>query len=110
MRIKIPYWIKMLLIIVLPGLLILLGQVIYEGIYLTYKNGPQMILFSLLHNRPTLFIFMILSYIASMIWVLLYIIWVIKIKIEKKKPEMSWIYISTIFIVVFIYVIMSLAD
>jgi hypothetical protein len=109
MRIKVPFWITMLLIIVLPGLLMLLGQVIYEGIYLTYKNGPQNILFSLIHNSPAYFIFLIISYFASMIWALFYIIWVIKIKIEKKKPEMSWIYISTIFIIVFIYLISSVA-
>jgi hypothetical protein len=102
MKVKLPYWMKTFLTIVLPGLIICLGEMMYECIYLTYKEGPQMIGFSLIHTRPALFFFMLLSYWASTIWSLVYIIWLIKIKIKKKKPDLSWIYISTVSIVVFI--------
>jgi len=102
MKEDLPYGMKTFLIIVLPGLLIFLGEMIYECIYLTYIEGPQMIGFSLIHTQPALFFFIILSYFASIIWTLVYTIWLIKIRINKKKPDLSWIYISTVLIVVFI--------
>ena len=102
MKVKVPNWIKFFWIIALPGLLLFLGRMTYECIYLTYKNGPQMIGFSLIHLHPILYIFMIYSYFASIIWIIICTIWMIKTKKEKKKPDGLGIFISTFIIVVII--------
>ena len=102
MKIKAPYWIKVLWIIVLPGLLIYLNQCFYEILYLTYKIVPYMFGLPHIDANPTLGIFMIFSYFASILWIIIYTIWIIKIKIQKKNPAISWIYISTVFILVII--------
>ena len=97
-----PKWIKLCWIIVIPGLLFFLGRMTYECIYLTLKNGEQMIGFSFIHLHPTLYIWMVLSYFASIIWCVIYAIWLIKIAIEKKKTDGLGIFISTVIIVIFI--------
>ena len=102
MKIKIPTWIVVFWIIVIPGLLFFLGRMIYECVYLTLKNGPQMIGFSLLHSHPSLYLFMILSYFATIIWIIVFIIWMLNVLKNKKRPESLWIFFLTISIVLFI--------
>jgi hypothetical protein len=102
MIVKMPKWIKILLIFIAPGLLMFFGRMSYECLYLTYKNGPQMIGFSLIHLHPSLYIFMILSYFAAIIWIIIYAIWIIKVLINRNRPSGLWIFILTGFVVVFV--------
>ena len=102
MKIKVPYWIKVFWIIVLPGLLIFTNQMSYEILYLTYKIAPYMIGIPMIDANPTLWIFMVFSYFASIIWIAIYTIWIVKILKERQKPQVSWIYISTVLIVLYI--------
>lgn len=102
---KTPKWIKILWIIIIPGLLFFLGRMTYECIYLTIKNGEQMIGFSFIHLHPTLYIWMVLSYFASIIWCVTYAIGLIKTAIEKTKNDGLGIFISTVIIVIFIYLL-----
>jgi hypothetical protein len=99
MTIRMPNWIRIFWIIILPGLLIFFGRMIYECIFLTYKNGPQMIGFSFIHLHPIVYIFMILSYFAAIIWILVCTIWMIKTKVKKNRPGGIFIFIITLFIV-----------
>lgn len=75
------------------------GRMTYEGIFLTYKYGPQMIGFSLIHLHPILYIFMILSFLGSIIWIIIYSIWMIKVLSAKSKPKGIWIFFSTVLII-----------
>jgi hypothetical protein len=78
----------------------LFGRMIYECIYLTIKNGPQMIGFSLIHLQPILYIFMILSFFAAISWILVCAIWMIKTKVKNNRPGGILIFTFTIFIVI----------
>ena len=81
------------------------GRMVYECIYLTYKNGPQMIGFSLIHLHPVLYIFMILSYFAAILWILFYIIWLIKTIVKKNRPRGILIFVITLIIVIAILIL-----
>lgn len=102
MKIKVPNWIKITWIIVLPGLLIFMNQISYEILYLNYKIVPFMIGLPHIDANPTLGIFMIVSYFASILWIIIYTIWMVLILKERKKLIVSWIYISTVLIVLYI--------
>jgi len=71
MEVETPKWLKVLWIIVMPGLLLFIGRMTYEYIYLTYTYGQQMIGFSLIHLYPYLFIYMLFSFFASICWTII---------------------------------------
>ncbi len=102
MKIKVPFWIKIFWTIVLPGLLIFANQISYEILYLNYKIVPFMFGLPHIDANPTLGIFMIFSYFASILWIMIYTIWMVLILKERKKPFVSLIYISTVLIVLYI--------
>lgn len=101
MKIEVPYPIKIFWIIVLPGLLIFTNQISYEILYLDYKIVPYMVGLPHIDANPTLGIFIIFSYFASILWIIIYTIWMALILKERKKPVVSWIYLSTVLIVLY---------
>jgi hypothetical protein len=104
-KVKSPYWVKIYWIIILPGLLMHLGNKIYENVFLTLKYGSQMTGFSLIHLNPTLYIIMVSSFILTYIWILIYLIWLFLVYNKKNKPEDFWIFGITFLIMVFIIIL-----
>ena len=102
MKVDTPKGMNIFLIISLPGTILFLCQMIYECIYLTYKNGPQMIGFSLIHNHVKLYIFMVFSFLASIIWTILYLVWLTKVLLKNNRPQRLWIFILTVFVLTLI--------
>lgn len=98
MKVDTPKGLNIFLIISLPGTILFLGRMIYECIYLTYKNGPQMIGFSLIHNHEILFPFMVFSFLASIIWTILYLVWLKNVLLKNDRPKRLWIFILTVFV------------
>ena len=107
MKEKLPIWLKVFWMIVTPGLLLFLGRMYYECIYLTDKYGSQMIGFSLIHNHPGLYIFMILSYFSAILWSIIYIIWATMTFFQNKIPTGLW-YFMLVFVSVLVISILLL--
>lgn len=99
---KLPKWIIYYWLAIMPGLTSFLGRLSYEYFYLTAKNGPQMIGFSLMHAYPLIYIIMVLSFFASIIWLIIYAKWMIKTYTQKKRPSYFSLFISTLLIVLII--------
>jgi len=57
--------------ILLPGTLGYARQVVEEKLYYTWKNGPQMVFYSLMHSQPVLFFFYVLSNLLGHVWVVI---------------------------------------
>jgi hypothetical protein len=57
--------------ILLPGTLGYARQVVVEKLYYTWKNGPQMVFYSLMHSQPVLFFFYVFSNLLSHVWVVI---------------------------------------
>ena len=92
MKIEVPSWIKVFWIIVLSGLLIFMNQMSYEILYLTYKIVPYMIGIPMIDANPTLWIFMVFSYLASIIWIGMYTIWIVMILKERNSKFHGFIF------------------
>lgn len=105
LKVKVPYWIKLFWIIILPGTFICLNQALYDIFYITYNIGPFSIGIPHIDANPILGLFIIFSIFALIFWCLVYIIWIIKIKVESKKPEILWYHISTVLTFMILYLI-----
>ncbi len=51
---RLPVWLRILGVIAAPGTAYLAGRLVYEQTLLSWRNGPQMVGFSLAHSGPIL--------------------------------------------------------
>jgi hypothetical protein len=79
----------------LPGALIAVTRLFYEQGLLTWRQGPQMVGFSLIHVHPGLFAFMLGSILLAHIYLLLAcaaVLW--RASTKKSTSALSWLQIA----------------
>ena len=59
-----PKWLRLLLKTALPGTILLASRLVYEQTVMTWRDGEQMIGFTLAHVFPFLYLWVILAHIA----------------------------------------------
>ena len=65
-----PGWLQATGWYALPGMIVLVSRVVYEQTALTWRDGVQMVGFSLAHSHTVLLMWMVLSLILAIIYLL----------------------------------------
>lgn len=69
----------------LPGFIIMTIRLTYEKTYLTWKKGPQLVGFHMMHSYPFLSLFCMISELAAMSWLIGMLIY-----FGIKRPPLRW--------------------
>lgn len=96
-----PLWIRFLGWVSLPGTFLFAARLVYEETILTWREGPQMVGFSLAHLYSGLFLLFLLSALLSNIFLLCAVVVLCLRLIHRRRlPILDWFLICVVFVCV----------
>ena len=92
-RDRLPIWLRIWGVLAWPGAIYLVLRIVWEETLLTWRQGPQMVGFSLAHTGPLLLL--LLSAALSVVWLVVVLVRsAVMLHRHRKVPAVRWVVLA----------------